>query len=528
MLQTMNAMKQETLPARPSGRGLVAALRSRFAARGIATQVIETHISWVVLAGRHAFKIKKAVNFGFLDFSTLDGRQRYCEEEVRLNQRLAPHLYLGVQALRMGRHGVALAGSGSVVEYAVRMRRMPADGLARDRLAHGVLMDEDLRRLAHRLAQFHEAAPRTVLTSDWGTEATILDDARRAVAGLESLADPEPCALLRAWFEEQAEGLAAVWRARRAQGYVREGHGDLHLGNVLVMGNEVTAFDCIEFDPALRWIDVMNDVGFLVMDLQAHGRIDLAYGFLDAYLEESGDFSGLRVLRFYMVYRAVVRALVTFLSERNSGPASSVRARDYMALALQLIQKPTPRVLITHGLPGSGKTWVTGALLRRVGAIRLRSDVERKRRAGLAPCVHSQAMGALYRPNESAATYRRLMEVAALVLGAGWSVIIDAAFLKRAQRDDVRQLALAFDVPFAILDCEASMASLHQRVLQRCQQGGDASDADERVLDQLVLEREPLSDAEWDDVLVLDTGHPYDIDAVLAAWQVLVAASRSN
>jgi predicted kinase len=298
---------------------------------------------------------------------------------------------------------------------------------------------------------------------------------------------------------------------------VREGHGDLHLDNVVLHDGGLTGFDGLEFDPGLRWIDVVNDAGFLLMDLLAHGRGDLGFAFLDGWLEAGGDHDGLDLLRFCLVYRAVVRALVTTL--RGSPAAGAPPADAYLALARRLTEPPAPALLITHGLPASGKSALTQALLQRAGAIRLRSDVERKRLADLPALADSRAAGRqLYGSAATDATYAHLAARAQAVLAAGWPVIVDAAFLRRRQREAFRTLAAEAGVRFAILDCQAPMAVLQRRIAERRARGDDASEADESVLALLADRQQPLADEERAHAITVRTDTDVDLAAVLGRW----------
>jgi len=504
--------------AGPDLAEVVAGLRRRFEAAGLPTSVVETHISWVLLAGAFAYKIKKPVRFGFLDFGTLQARRHYCEEELRLNRRLAPWLYIGVVPVHAASDGASLEGGGPIVEYAVKMHRLPPHALASERLERGRLDVAQLAAFAQRLARFHDDAPAASADSGWGTAARVLGDAQRALAGLAPLVDAARCAALGHWFDERVAALAPRLAERRAAGRVREGHGDLHLDNVLVAQGEVTAFDCIEFDPALRWIDVMSDLAYLMMDLLAHGRRDLAFGVLDAYLEASGDFDGLAVLPLFLVYRAVVRALVHALRAAAHVPGNGLTAADYLRLAERLAEPGTPRLLVTHGLPGSGKTRVSQQLLERAGAVRLRSDVERKRMAGLAALADSRSVGDLYGAAGSVATYARLESLARGALRAGYSTIVDAAFLRRGERDRMRALAVELQLPFAILDCRAPLPVLRERVRRRSAEGGDASEADEAVLDKLAGAEEPLGPDERAWAIEVRTDEPLAVAALLGRW----------
>ncbi|WP_321576200.1 bifunctional aminoglycoside phosphotransferase/ATP-binding protein [Ramlibacter aquaticus] len=262
-------------------------------------------------------------------------------------------------------------------------------------------------------------------------------------------------------------------------------HGDLHLANLVEMPDgSVAAFDGIEFDPALRWIDVADDIAFPVMDLEAQGRRDLAFRLLNGWLDWSGDHGALAVLRFALASRALVRAQVGLLQ------GQSARARRYVQAALRWMAEPAPRLAITHGLPGAGKSFAAQHWLEREGAIRLRSDVERKRLFGLRQDQDSRSAGLdIYGPEAGARTYAQLMGLARAALAAGWPVVLDAAFLRRAEREAAAALARSLGLPFAILHCEASATVLRERLRTR---QGDPSEADEAVLERLQAAHEPL------------------------------------
>ncbi|WP_372524386.1 AAA family ATPase [Piscinibacter sp.] len=485
-----------------TGATLVDALR-----RQLPAELIETHISWVLLTPQFAFKIKKPVRFAFVDFSTLDLRRHCCEEELRLNRRLAPSIYLEVVEIRGTLDDPKFEGSGPLLEVAVKMRRFAPDALFSERLARGTLTPQHLDRLAQRVAAFHRAAPRAEADMPYGSAAAIERATGRAYEAVEAAA-PQ----LRAWLQAQSRTLRPLWAARRDAGWVRECHGDLHLANIVLLGDDATAFDCIEFDPALRWIDVASDVAFLVMDLLAHRRRDLAFRFLNAWLEDIGDVGSLSVLRYYMVYRAVVRAQVALLRGASEGAAP-----DYLALACSLACPGDPRLLITHGLPGSGKSFVSQQLLECAGAIRIRSDVERKRLFGLAPTQRSRSQD-IYDAATTQRTYEALRSLARSALQAGWPTIVDAANLRRDERAQFRELADALRVPFAILDCEAPIEVLRERVRARELRRDDASEADAAVLERLNSQREPLDDAERTQAIRVDTRTALAPAALAADW----------
>lgn len=451
-------------------------------------QVITTHISWVLLAPRFAYKIKRPVRLPFVDYSTLAARRRFCEEEVRLNRRLAPSLYLGVSRITGSPEAPAIDGAGPALEYAVHMQRFAAGALFGEQLAAGALQAPQVDALAALLARFHLDAPAATPASDFGSGAQRRSVALAALDGCSALGDAAALGRLRVWLEREAAALAPLWRSRLEHGRVRECHGDLHLDNVVTLDGGVAAFDCIEFDPKLRWIDVIDDLAFAVMDLGARGRPDFGWRLLNGWLDRTGDHEGVPALAFAAVYRALVRAEVEQLRGRMDA------ARHYLEAALAWTHRRAPTLTITHGLPGSGKTFQSQQLLERTGAIRLRSDVERKRLFGLPMLADSHASGVdVYTAAATARTYGQLYATTAALLRAGWSVIIDAAFLRRAERAVARRLASDLGVPFAILHCEAQPAVLRRRLAER---SDDASEADAAVLARLEASAEPLEAAE--------------------------------
>lgn len=516
-------MNPETASS-PVDRTWIHALRERLQAdTGQPVTLVETHISWVLLAERLAYKLKKPVHLPFVDFSTLALRKHFCEEEIRLNQRLAPALYLGVvpvcgtlQAPRIG----DIKNACEPIDYAVCMQRFPAGALLSERLAAGGegLAPEHIDRLAQRLADFHRDAPLALPASPIEAERQVLEPVFKILKQLRADGDTPPVMALQAWVDAQAPALRDAWLARCRGGAVRECHGDLHLANTVLIGDEATAFDCVEFDPALRWIDVMSDVGFLTMDLKAHGSSNLAYCFLDTYLQRSGDYPGLRVLRFYEVYRAMVRAMVERVRLRSGGQAASP---DYLACARRLActADGSARLLVTHGLSGSGKSTVARQLLAATGAIRLRSDVERKRLFGLDALQWSAGQGLdIYTPEATRRTFEHLKECTRMALQAGYPVIVDAAFLRRSDRRAFQALAAESGVPFAILHCQTSEPTLRQRVIARGADRSDASEANVSVLERQLAYHEPLDSDECAITLAVRTDQPVDAAALGARW----------
>ena len=479
--------------------------------------LIETHISYVLLTGAFAYKIKKAVRFGFLDFSTLEKRRRFCAEELRLNRRLAPQLYLAVVSIsgtagepRIAEESAERRAPIESIEYAVKMVEFPQSSLLDLLLAHGDLSAQQVDALTDTVAAFHAQAASAAPAGEFGAPSLIW---RMAIDNFRQLGDDDAARLaaLKAWSRQEYAHLEAFFAARRRAGFVRECHGDLHLGNIALIDGKPVIFDCIEFNPELRWIDVVSEVAFLCMDLAERGRADFSNRLVNRYFEISGDYAGLRCLPFYLVYRALVRAKVASLRAAQEAGHDARRQFEiraqYLAFAERAILPRSRQLLLMHGVSGSGKTWVSQAVLERLGALRLRSDVERKRLCGLPAQAHSASAvaGGLYDEATTRATYQRLAELASEVLAAGFPVLIDAACLQRWQRDIFRDLAMLLDVPWRIISCRADDATLRRRIVAREQSGGDASEADLAVLDHQLLHSDPLSAAEQGAAIVFDS-----------------------
>jgi aminoglycoside phosphotransferase family enzyme/predicted kinase len=506
---------------------MVGALR-----QALGAQLIETHLSYVLIAGQDAWKLKKALNLGFADFSTPTLRRFYCDEELRLNRRTAPQLYLEVRPLTGSAEQPTIDGAGPTIDWVLHMRAFAQDGLW-DRLAgRGALGPQQVDALVEVLCDLHRAAAVAAPDGSFGQPQQLrqpMSDNLRVLGTLCRDGDERQWLdRLQQWEVQAFEALRETFAQRLAAGRVRESHGDLHLGNVTQIDGRPVLFDCLEFSAELRWTDVFSDVAFMAMDLQSHGLDALSHRFVNAYVEHGGDAEGLRVLRYYRVHRALVRAKVAALRAAQLDAAAAVperaRVHHYLRVALESSHPPPPVLLLTHGFSGSGKTVATQGLLEACGAIRFRADVERKRLFGLDPLQRSTEAerALLYSSPAGRATQQRLREQAELALQCGYSVILDATFLAREARDQARALAARLGVRVVILHFEASPDTLRTRVRERAQRRDDASDADLQVLESQLSQAQPLQRDEWQQVEVVDAELPLDRASAPGRWAPLL------
>lgn len=483
----------------------------------------ETHISWVILTGSFAYKIKKPVKADFIDTTALERRRLYCEEELRLNGRLAPEIYLGVVPITRTNGHLVVGGPGNAIEYAVRMRQFPPqDELPALLSAHAVGID-DIAALGALLGGFHLSLASTPWTGTADRSAhmleAVLGNLRELQSDLHRLgwtAVPEG---LVDWSRSTAAALDETFKQRERNGFVRECHGDLHAANIVRIAGRLVPFDCIDFDPGLRWIDVINDVAFLFMDLMGHDRPDLAFAMLSRYLETTGDHEGVRVLPFYAVYRALVRAKVDAFAALQM-PDRALEFHEHLERRLQtaarLARPVTPTLVIMHGASGSGKSWLSERLVPALHGLRIRSDIERKRMTGaLGASARADVGKGIYTAGLSHRVYAHLAESTAICLAAGCSVIVDAAFLNADDRELFHGLAKRLAVPFLIVACEAAPDVLAARIAKRAERGQDPSDATAAVLAEQLKHLQPLSAVEQRHAVVVDSTAANAVDAVL-------------
>ncbi len=486
-----------TMTAMQKGERLIEALHNPQAYVHPVTAVheIQTHTAWVLLTGKYAYKIKKPVDFGFLDFSTLEKRRHWCEEEVRLNRRFAPDIYLGVTEFRGTLKQPHTGGSGPVLEYAVHMRQFPDGQLLSELAEHKQLKASHIDQLSEKIAAFHQTTDQAAPDSNYGQSGRIHhwvdENFRYILLHMNTVEERAQLERIQHWAHEHLQQLEQHFTHRRQKGFIRECHGDLHLRNLTLIDGNITLFDCIEFNPELRWIDVMSEVAFLVMDLEERGYPHFGHQFLNGYLQLTGDYEGLMLLPYYLVYRALVRAKVAILRREQVSPQSqdyqesSADYRHYMQFAHQHMNKAPPVLFIAHGLSGSGKSTLGKGLNQAKGIIQIRSDIERKRLGGLKISERSrfEVETGLYSSQQTEDTYQRLAELAACVIEAGFSVLLDATFLKEKHRDIMRKLANTLQIPFFILHCVAPNAIIEQRIAVREKVGQDPSDATLPVLE---------------------------------------------
>jgi aminoglycoside phosphotransferase family enzyme/predicted kinase len=470
-------------------------------------RVIETYISYVLLTGGDVYKIKKAVKLDFLDFESLDSRRVFCERELELNRRFAPRLYVAVVAITGSLDAPVVGGDGTPIEYAVRMREFPQEALLSSVIAAGNLTAQHIDELAQAVVAFHASAARAGISAPVATPAIVRE---LAMANFTETApyltdrDLESAlARLRQWTVRELDAIAPALEERRRLGFIRDCHGDLHLDNVAIVDGRVTLFDCLEFNPRMRWGDVLSDAAFLVMDLHHRGQPDLANRFLNAYLEATGDYDGVEVVRFYVVYRAMVRAKVAAIAASGAAADQRLRhlreCRDYLALAERWSTPQPGAVVITCGLAASGKTTLAQRLVDACGAIRVRTDVERKRLHHLsARDTSSSALNSgIYAADATEQTYARVAAIARRVAAAGYVVIADGSFLKRSQRDQLRAVATDLQQPFVIVEVVASHETLRRRIGDRERRRDDASEAGLEVLEEQIRTAEKLTSDEW-------------------------------
>lgn len=469
---------------------VVAFLTRHAAGQGVTVQVVRTHISLVLLAGDRAFKLKRAVRFPYLDFSTPALRLDACEAELALNRRTASDLYLAVRRVTQEPGGLALDGSGPVVDAVLEVRRFDQECLF-DRMAQrGALDAGTVTALAHVLARFHAGAAVSQRQGGADGIAAVLMSNDRSLRATH-LVPPAAADDVGRAFDHALASHAALLDARRAAGKVRRCHGDLTLRNICLWNGVPTPFDCIEFDDALAIIDVLYDLAFPLMDLCRQGQLGFANLLLNRYLDEQDETDGLATLPFLMAVRAAIRAHVTAAQAAGLPDAQAAPllqdARAYLSLVPTLLAGSAPVLVAVGGFSGSGKSTLAAGRAPQVGlppgARVLGSDRTRKHMHGVLPGTPLPSRS--YQPEVSVAVYVALRGQAAATLQAGWSVVVDAVFDRPAERAAIEGLAKAIQVPSTGVWLDAPLAALLSRIAGR---SNDPSDAAAAVLRRQVAQ----------------------------------------
>ncbi len=497
------------------------------------TQVdlIETHLSWIFLTGRYAYKMKKPLDLGFADFSTLEKRRFYCHEELRLNQPLAPEIYLEVIAVGGSAESPGLGGNGEPIDYLLKMREFPQSNRLDRVFERGELTSVMIDELVAKVALGHADASRAGSNQRFGGADQVCVPVNGSMGQIrQRLMDTRPGELtagalsiveeLKAWCDRVHRRLREAFQQRKEEGFIRDCHGDLHLANMALVDGRLSIFDRLEFDERLRWIDLMSDVAFVVMDLDYRQAEALGWHFLNGYLEQTGDYQGLLVLPYYLVYRALVRAKVALI--RSTQVTDLTEARNsalkqfsaFLELARHYTERRRPILLLMHGLSGSGKSWLSRQLVTELGAIRVRTDVERKRGSSRPvdePTPANQRT-TLYQSNATMAVYQQVARCCGAGLSAGYSMIADGTFLYQWQRDQFRLVAQSVGVPLVILDLHAPHAELERRLRGRT---GDSSDANLDVLATQIATAEPLSAVDQPSFIGVEVDQDVDLRALI-------------
>jgi uncharacterized protein len=473
-------------------------------------QLIQTHVSAVFLTGDYAYKLKKEVNFGFLDYSTLEKRKHFLEAEIKMNGVIAPELYLEVIPITQESDRFVLNGAGEAIEYALKMRQFPQENLFINLFEAGKLHLEQMEELGKIVAQFHQQAQTNDYISSFGRVTKVreaFDENYQQTQGYLGRGQTETqLTETQAYTDNFFATKEDLFNSRITNHKIKECHGDLHLKNICLWQDKIQLFDRIEFNEPFRFVDVMYDVAFTMMDLEARGKQDFANAFLNAYLEQTADYEGLPLLPLYLSRQAYVRAKVTsFLLDDPNIPETvkqeaQATASDYYKQAWQYTQNRQGKLIVMSGLSGSGKTTVAKTIARKHSAIYLRSDAVRKQLAGIA--VAEKGSNEIYSAEMSQKTYDRLLELGIMLARDGFTVILDAKYDRVAYREQVIDAAKHNSIPLQIINCTAPIEVLRDRLNNRT---GDISDATADLLESQQANAEDFTDEEKTYVTAIDT-----------------------
>lgn len=489
-------------------------------------EVVETHISWIFLTESFAYKVKKPLDLGFLDFSTLEKRRYFCNEELRLNRRLCPELYLSVVPVMQSGDSFFIDGEGKIVDYAVKMVRFDRSMELDRMLGAGMLNTMHVDILSSLISGFHQGIPAVKAETGFGHPDNLIKPMLANFTHTEPTASNRVEAIrlasIERWTLEEHQRLNPLFLERQRGGFIRQCHGDMHTGNMVWWKNRIFVFDCIEFNDTLSIIDVISDLAFLFMDLEHAGYPGFAWRLLNSYLMETGDYGALPMLRFYAVYRAMVRAKVTAI--RYTQTTDDIdRERvlqehfSYLHVAEHYSHTQKPLLILTCGVSGSGKTTLSVDIAQRVEALLIRSDIERKRLAGFKALERSnkEANASLYTAENSNRTYKRLLDIATLSIREGLRVIVDATFLRAETRKLFLETARQLNCECRILHFHAPKEVVVERVEKRYLKGNDASDADVAVLFSQLENQEALTVEEEAIAIRINTAELVDVGGIV-------------
>jgi uncharacterized protein len=481
-------------------------------------ELMQTHVSYVFLTGEYVYKIKKPVNFGFLDYSTLEKRQHFCHEEIRLNQRGAKELYLEVVSISQQDNSYHLGTDGVIVEYAVKMVQFPQTALLSNMFEAGTITTEHIEEMGREVAKFHDGAETSEYISGFGevdrVRESIDDNYHHTEKYIGTAQTQQQFTETKAYTDRFLAEHSQLFVDRISGGFIRACHGDLHLRNICRWHDKTILFDCIEFNEPFRFVDTMYDVAFAVMDLEARGRKDLANRFLNTYAEQTGDWAGLQVLPMYLSRQAYVRAKVTSFLLDDAGISSADKAAaaktagDYYRQAWAYTQSHQGKIILMSGLSGAGKSTLGKQIATQVGGVYLRSDAVRKHLGGIS--LFSKGDESLYTPAMTAKTYQRVLELGAKLALQGFTVILDAKYDRVSLRTAVVDLAQSQSIPLQIVHCTAPEEVLRDRLQHRT---GDIADA---TADLLASQQ-----AAWEDFTPVERGYVMSIDTTQDLSQFL-------
>lgn len=486
-------------------------------------RVVATHISYLFFTGKYVYKVKKPVDFGFLDFTTLEKRRFFCQQEVKLNSRLSPDVYLGVEEIKEADGQLSLGGSGKTVEYAVKMRELPKEGMLTRLVSEGLATLELMDRIAFKIALFHREAETSPEIAEFGNISAVKKNVQenfiQTVHYIGKSISKDQYDFISERTRDFIEKNKGVFAKRKTEGRIRDCHGDMHMGSICIEGECVHIFDCIEFNDRFRYSDTAADIAFLTMDIEFNSRFDLSAALLKSYIRYSGDADLPLLLRFYKSYRAYVRGKVmSFLLDEKEVPDEQkkkalVSAKGYFGLAYSYLMQPT--MIIMSGLMGTGKTAAARLLGGAIGAGVVRSDVVRKKLAGISQDEHryDDYGKGIYTKEFSEKTYAELHREAMECLDAGRPVILDASYSSRAEREKAASVARKKGARFFIIECLCDEETVKSRLTGRMGEK-EASDGRWEIYGRQKNEFQEVSDNEGR-LIRIDTARPLHESAEL-------------